>query len=68
MLQEVPLSFISGFLFKMKHVRRASATWPLSSFGFHFVVDCTCSCIKGTCSYFKLIKMFGLLNDLMKVK
>lgn len=41
MLPKVPLSFISGFLFKMKCVRQALAMLPLSSFNFHSVVYCT---------------------------
>lgn len=68
MLQEVPLSFFFfGILFQIKCVRRASDVRPPSLI-FHFVVYCTCSQSRGTCSYIKLIKMSGLLNGLMKVK
>ena len=53
--------------FRRKHVRALDAQ-QLFSLNFYFAVYCSCSHRRRKCSCFKLIKISGLLADLMRVR
>ena len=53
--------------FRRKHVRALDAQ-QLFSLNFYFAVYCSCSHSRRKCSCFKLIKISGLLADLMRVR
>ena len=53
--------------FRRKHVKALDAQ-QLFSLNFYFAVYCSCSHSRRKCSCFKLIKISGLLADLMRVR
>lgn len=61
-----PCIFHFQYFFKKKTCKKSIRC--IATFLSHFLFCCSYWLSRGKCSYFKLIKIPGLLNDLMKVK